>query len=657
MCAIRNIGLKCWQDLHFKLKLILAWFVLFLIVFSAARYAVYYFYHPVFAALTAAEVWRGFIQGIRFDLSIVSFFCAPLVLVLLLPIKSPKYIKTVYVLWCILFVLTAGILTGDFIYFPEAKRHLAEEVLTVRNEIVFLLRVIFLQYWPALLGLVLSFFALLWAGMRWISRSFRPAASSWWKTGTVCVLAAGLLFLGIRGHLGRGKPLSIRSLNLFSTSGPQAVLMMNGVFSLYHSTRKTQSVTSNPMPEEEAWQTAREILSSSNEKWTNDSYPLSRKIKNPRPAAVKNVFIVLLESWTPKYIDSFNLNGRKYGVTPNFDRIASGGVRFTQAFAVGVRSIFGLTSTFAGIPLVSGLTQFSDGLELNNVTYLARLLRQKGYYTAFMQSSKRSSYQMCSMATHIFGFEESYGMEDFPRLMDYTAPQGFGWDYDLLSFAADKASAVAKQGKPFFIFTFTGTTHTPFASTTSAFDKYPRTSDENKYLNTLAYADYAIGTLLEKARQEGWLKDTVFVFMSDHTISLAQQDDELYTKFRIPFVIYAPEGKGVLKAREVDYPVSQLDLIPTLFHLLGLNNSFSAIGNDALDASAPHFAFITEGTNIAFIMQEGFVRHDRARLVESSSAADEALKRRLTHQALAIDKSVTSLLHANQWALPSAEKD
>ena len=84
MRGSRKVGVKCWQNLRFKFKLVLAWFALFLIVFSAARYAVYCFYHPVFSSLTAAEVWRGFIQGIRFDLSILSFLSAPLALALLL---------------------------------------------------------------------------------------------------------------------------------------------------------------------------------------------------------------------------------------------------------------------------------------------------------------------------------------------------------------------------------------------------------------------------------------------------------------------------------------------------------------------------------------------------------------------------------------------
>ena len=228
-----------------------------------------------------------------------------------------------------------------------------------------------------------------------------------------------------------------------------------------------------------------------------------------------------MESWTPRYIDAYGNN--QYGVTPNFDNLARQGVIFTNAYAVGVRSIFGIGASFAGVPLVPGIGQFSDGLELNAITSVARVLRQRGYYTAFMQSSLRSSYQMCSMAEHIFKFEESYGMEDLPQLMNYQAEQDFGYDYDLLQSAADKAAQAHAASKPFFIFTFTGTTHTPFNSTTKQFEKYPRTSEENKYLNTLFYADYSIGKLIERARQEGWLEDTIFMFVADHTLGLAQK--------------------------------------------------------------------------------------------------------------------------------------
>lgn len=253
---------------------------------------------------------------------------------------------------------------------------------------------------------------------------------------------------------------------------------------------------------------------------------------------------------------------------------------------------------------------------------------------------------MCNMAEHIFNFEESYGMEDIPHLLDYQAEQDFGYDYDMLQFAADKASEAHSANKPFFIFTFTGTTHTPFNITTPQFEKYPRTSEENKYLNTLFYADYSIGKFMERARQEGWLDNTIFVLMADHTLGLAQRGDDIYQKFRIPLVIYAP---SMFVPRKVEYPVSQLDLIPTLFHLLNLKAPFSALGVDGLNPHIAHRAFITDG-NLTIITPEGFLRHDRSKGMESSLNKNSADYARLEQEVLALDKSVTSLFQNNHWA-------
>ncbi len=635
--------MKLPQDFSFKSRLWAGYFLVLLGLFTAARLAVWGAYHPVFQTLGPAQTIAGFVKGILFDTSVICLFGAPVFVLLWLPLRSVKFLKALHVLWCVAVVFFAFVLVADFVYFPEAKRHMAEELLYLKNEIGFLVHYTLSGYWWALLLLAGAFAGLVKAGFWLINRFYHPVPQAVWKSVLAFVLAGGLVFLGIRGQLS-GKALSMRSLNALSSSTAQGVLMSNGVFSAYHSLRRGQAQIVNPMPKEQALVLTQELLSSPQETFVDPEYPLVRAVKTQGPAKPLNVLVVLLESWTPRYIDVYGQNG--YGVTPYFDQLARQGVLFTNAYAVGVRSIFGIGASFAGVPLVPGIGQFSDGLELNAITSVARVLRGRGYYTAFMQSSLRSSYQMCSMAEHIFGFEESLGMEDLPQRMDYQAKQDFGYDYDLLQSAADKAQAAHEQKRPFFIFAFTGTTHTPFNATTPQFEKYPRTTDENKYLNTLFYADYSVGKLVERAQQEGWLNDTVFVFMADHTLGLAQTGDDIYQKFRIPLLVYAP---GVLSPRSVTYPVSQLDLIPTLFHLLGLPEPFSALGVDSLNPQIAHRAFITEGGNLALITPQGFLRHDRSKGLESSFAPNSAAYEQLENEVLALDKSVTSLFQSNRW--------
>ncbi len=636
--------MKASQDFAFKLRIWVGYVVILLGLFSLVRLAILWAYYPVFQTLATSQIMGAFVRGLLFDTSIIFLFGSPLLILWWLPIRSANYLKAWHVYFCLLFLFLAGVLIADFVYFPEAKRHMAEELLYIKNEIGFLVHYVLSGYGWALLFLVGVFVGLVKVGFKLIDRFYHLTPQPVWKSVVAFVIACAVVFLGIRGQVS-GKALSMRSLNKLSSSTAQGVLMSNGVFSAYHSLRRGKAQTQNPLPTEQALGVMQQLLSSPQETFTEPDYPLVRSINTQTSMQKHNVVVLLLESWTPRYIDAYG--NKQYGVTPYFDNLARQGVMFTNAYAVGVRSIFGIGASFAGVPLVPGIGQFSDGLELNAITSLARVLRQEGYYTAFIQSSLRSSYQMCNMAEHIFDFEESYGMEDIPRLLGYQAEQDFGYDYDMLQYATGKASAAHAANRPFFIFTFTGTTHTPFNMTTAQFEKYPRTSEENKYLNTLFYADDAIGKFMERARQDGWLDNTIFVLMADHTLGLAQRGDDIYQKFRIPLVIYAP---GLLAPRRIEYPVSQLDLIPTLFHLLHLKAPFSALGVDGLNPNIAHRAFITEGSNLAVITPQGFLRHDRSKGLESSLDKNSEDYARLEQEILALDKSVTSLFQNNHWA-------
>lgn len=632
-----------YQD--WKTKLVLAAVFLSAALFFCLLFrALLLWNHPhVFSSVTGPDVVRAFLNGFRFDLSVVCLFLGPFLFLLFLPVKSSAWTKTFA---CLSALVTAGLLAvllADYAYFPQAKRHMAEELLNVWGEKQFLLHYAWDQCKRPLLYVLLTLAAGLAFALLYIRRNYAPKPLSWTKNMLILLAAGSVLLFGFRGRLD-GKPLGMRDIASLSSGAAHATLTFNGIFTAYHTLRKSGADLSNPYPEAAALQRARQLLLGKNEFFPDPAYPLMRQIKNPGPFRPLNVFVVLLESWTPRYIDS--LSGAHYGVTPNFDQIAQKGVTFTNAYAAGVRSIFGLSAAVAGVPLVPGLPYFTHGLELNSVTSLPDALNARGYYTAFAQSSLRSSYQMCAISKNIFHVQESFGMEDLPRLMDYREEQDFGYDYDLLQFAAGKAAASFKRKQPFFIFTFTGTTHAPFNETVPRFQKYPGKTDEQKYLNNLFYADYSVGALLDRARAEGWADDTVFIFMADHTLVSAQKDDRLKEKFRIPFVIYAPK---YLKPRRLHHTVSQLDLIPTLFHLLQMDTPFTALGKDALDDGAPRFALISEGTNIALAADEDYLRHNRRETLEASAPENGPRRAQMEDAALALDKSVTALFARNAW--------
>ena len=632
-----------YQDFKTKNIFLISIFLITFICYLIFRFLILFSYSDVFTTLTNADIFYSFLYGIRFDLSIISLLYMPLFFFFLLPIKSKKILDIL--LFCILvvFIVQIVVLVADFVYFPEAKRHIADELSNIWSDRMYIVSYIIDTMLPVAVLLFTSFVLLCVYTIKLFNKKANCKKINLIKNLVVILILFSILFLMFRGKI-TDKPLNITDIYRMTNSIPQATLSLNPVFTAIHTLRKKGTSFENKYPTDIALKNSQKLLLSANETFVDSKYPLLRKIENNEKVKDYNVFIVLLESWSPKYLDSYSNNN--YGVTPNMDKIISESIVFTNAYAAGVRSIYGISAAFAGVSLVPGLQHFAYGLELNNIFSIADIFSRDIYYTAFMQSSKRESYKLCDIAKNIFHVDETFGKEDMPNLMDYIGTHHFGYDYDLLMFASKKVNEKFKEGKKFFVFTFTGTTHTPFNSTISRFDKYPRTSDENKYLNTLYYSDYSIGKLIENAKKDGWFDNTIFIFLADHNLNTVAKKDDLKEKFNIPFVIYAPK---IFKPKKIEYVVSQLDIIPTICHILNIKEPFVALGKNALDKNAEHFALVTEGTNLAIIYDDFYMKHNRQKVLETNAEKNSPEYKKLEDSILSLDKVTTEAFKHNTW--------
>ena len=626
----------------FRVKLSIAIVLLAMLLFSAFRLALYVFYHNTFAALSTAEVWSAFLNGLRFDLAMVALFLGPVILLFNLPVNSVRFVKS-----CVLFMaceltFMTGFLVGDLIYFPYVKRHIAEEILQVSSDWGFVLGFMFTKTLLPLLLLLAALFAV----AVWIHKIFKYhyTFDPYYAKGELIKLGVCILFilLGIRGHLGFGKPIGIADVYQYASSPAGAALTLNGIFTAYQVGRKGSVDIKNDFPTEQAIEIAQKLFISPSETVVDENYPLMRKPVHKRKVKDLNFFIVLLEGWHPYYIDS--LSGNHFEVTPVFDEIVKNGVNFTNAYAVGLRSIFGFAGVLASAPLVPGLPMFGYGLEMTSFFRFPGVLSQAGWYTFFAQTSHRDSYRMCALASYL-GEQGSYGWEDMKQLLPYIDKAPFGYDYDGLMFGADKIAA--RSTKNFMGMLFTGITHDPFARTLPQFQKYEGKSWDVGFKNTLYYADWYIGEFLKRAQEEGWFDNTVFIFVADHT-SGGPDSDSLYNKFRIPLVIYAPK---IFKPRTVDYVVSQLDIIPTLYNLAGLDVPYTTFGRDMLDDSnsGERVALVSEGVNVGLITAKGALRHTRKHTLSVEKLSADFDEKKAEETLLALDKTAYTLLKNNTW--------
>ena len=624
----------------FRVKLSLIFILVAALLFTAARTALFFLNGEFFSSMQGKEIFSAFLNGLRFDFSVIALFMGPLIFLLNLPVKSVRWVKCWAGVLLAELVVTAGFLIGDLIYFPKVNRHIAEEVVQLSNDWGFILSYMVTQTWLPLFLLLGGLGAAVWALARYADKHFAPRQWGWGKNAALLLGIIALCVLGIRGHLGGGKSLGVADVYNYVSSSAGSALALNGVFTAYQVGRKGAVDVVNSYPAEKAIPNVQKMLLSSDETLLNEHYPLMRVRKDAPSNPKHNVLIVLLEGWHPYYVDGLSHNG--FGATPVFDKLIEEGVTFTNAYAVGQRSIFGFAAVFAGLPWVPGLPMFGYGLELASLSPMPKHFSEAGYYTFFAQTSHRGSYRLCALASYL-GAKETYGWEDMPQLLPYQKKAPFGYDYDAMMFASDKIKN--RKEKNFMGMLFTGITHEPFTSTLPQFDKYPYDTWEHGFLNTLSFADWSIGQLLERAKKDGWFDDTIFVFVADHT-SGGPEDNSLKNRFRIPMVIYAPK---LLKPQKIDHIVTQNDLIPTIYRLTELNHPYTAFGRDMFDSAKDRVALVSDGVTIGLVTPEGEIRHGGGKVLYSQAYTPDFDVKKAEEKLLSLDKTAHTLLTENLW--------
>lgn len=633
--------LKKFFQPDYKLRLSFMILGLFILLFAAARLALLLCYPSRLADIGLGVKILSFFSGLRFDLSVIAVFLAGPLFFFNFPVKNKYYNGFWLAAAGFVFFAFAVYFYADLIYFPEVNRHISDELLHINNDWGFLMNyvlqignLIFLLFAAAL-----SFCASAFAFKYY--KKYADYKRPLWKDIIKLLLIGGFTVLFIRGKID-GKAIGIADIYDYAKTPAQASLVGNAPFIAFHILRKgSASLDKNDFPVREAVQNAKAFFFKSDEKALDDSYPLMRQTLSPAKRKEINFVIVLFEGWIPAYIDA--MSGQKTGATPVFDDIIKNGVLFTNAYSVGARSILGFAGVFASIPLIPDLPVFGYGLELTEFSPLFAAFKKAGYHTLYAQTSLRHSFRMCSLASYL-GAEETFGWEDMPMLMDYREEAPYGYDYEAYMFVADKIKN--REEKHFLAALFTGITHEPFTKTQERFYKFKSGSWDDEYRNTLYYADWALGEFLKKAKEDGWFDDTVFIFVSDH--SLKEKRDSLYEKFNIPLVFYAPK---LLKPAKIDYVASQLDIAPTLYALAGLDYPYTAFGRDLFDAENPgkRAAFVSEGINIGLISKDGAIRHSRGKILSAESKTENFDKAEAEKTLLSLDKTALTLISSNKW--------
>lgn len=293
--------------------------------------------------------------------------------------------------------------------------------------------------------------------------------------------------------------------------------------------------------------------------------------------------------------------------TPNMDRLATGGVRFRNAFVTlslcsPSRAAF-LTGRYNHL---NGVANNSTPFPENSTTY-ASLLREAGYKTAYI-----GKWHMGSQKGQRPGFDYSASFigqgkyMDCPFEINGKTTATSGWVDDV---STDYAIQFMKENRdaPFSLTVGFKSCHQPFAPPERAKDRFsgaearpvpnmstrapfrvsteggtagraptdadPKMKTNAGYFQCVSAADDCLGRLLDALDELGLADDTVVVFTSDNGYyhgehGLLDKRSVYDESLRIPLIVRYP--KQFEKGKVLDEMALNIDIAPMLLDLAGV---------------------------------------------------------------------------------------
>lgn len=389
------------------------------------------------------------------------------------------------------------------------------------------------------------------------------------------LVAIPFSIFAMRGGFTRDtRPITISNANQYVHSPQQASIVLNTPFSIIRTIGKHPFKDPQYMPEEQlaAIYTPIHVPSPA------DTVPMV--------SGQKNVMVIILESFSREYFGYYNQALQQahpdfVSYTPFLDSLLAHSLTFEHTFANGRKSIDAMPSSLSSVPFFIEpfiLTPSS----LNDLSGLADCLGQQGYSTAFFHGAPNSSMGFQAFARSS-GFKQYIGMSEYcddPRTGGRNDFDGHWaiWDEDFLQFTA--TAITERLQEPFMAGFFSATSHHPF----NIPERYQQTYKGGPLdiHRTIQYCDNALRNFFATASQQPWFKNTIFVFTADHTSQL-QYDESITTvgAFSIPIAIYDPSGE-LPTGRRLGV-MQQIDIMPSVLHILGHSQPFPAFGKNVFD--------------------------------------------------------------------------
>ncbi len=277
-----------------------------------------------------------------------------------------------------------------------------------------------------------------------------------------------------------------------------------------------------------------------------------------------NVILITIDALRPDHLGCY---GYEKNTSPNIDKLAKEGVLFTQAISQGSWTATSLPSLItSSYPSTSGIFYWNQVFPLNSIDILPKLLKSKGYNTAFISA-------------HSIIFKGNPDMFDFSKKINGAKADRIVQETELW--------IENNQNNPFFIWLHLmdlhdvpapGPEERPIILDSIYVDKYTSMYDEK-----LRYVDVQLKDLLEKLDFLGITESTLIIISADHGEGINDHglffDHSMYlwdSLIMVPLIIYYPQP--FLQNKTIDCQVQLIDIAPTICDFLKIKKPITFEG-------------------------------------------------------------------------------
>ena len=569
--------------------------IFFLVLFASMRivFIVNYWHLVNVDMVPFTEILKGFFKALPLDIATACYIIPIPALVMFIFTCLNKNISYRWMRWYFYVIIALYILAvmGEIGIYGEWGTKLSAKALAYLENPSEVINTASTQQTVLLISLWACFTLLFcWWYVRWIEPSnviTRERKTDWFMYPSVFVLVFGLMFLGMRGGVGE-IPISTSS-GYFSNYKIVNIMTVNPVYNLAENITNDRKVKDNAHFNYMDFETAEKITKETHQVECDSTMNI---LKTERP----NVLIVLLESWSGDLIETL---GGDPSITPNFHELEKDGLMFTNFYASANRSQQAIASIFGGLPGLPVTTITNHQEKYYAIPSIIQPLDSLGYYSSFY-----------------FGGELNYGnilsylrYNEFNRVVegkDVTEHFHKGklgiQDTDMMPWAAKDISS---QPEPFFTTIFTLSTHSPY-DYPKIFDELEWPQLEKVFVNSAKYTDIAIKLFMDKAKQQPWYDNTLFLFMADHSHpSYKNHPLESFEYHKIPLLIYGEPLQDSLRGTTFDKICGNTDIPATLLAQLGVKHDEFIWSKDVFNTCYKPFAFFELYSGLGWKTDEG----------------------------------------------------